>query len=105
MESPLPFKVGDQISYIHITRDRDYGFFPVVTSYKGTRVTGTVRAIRDTQEDKLDYKTVSKTPEIERSQYLITVKTAKGIRTDYNGKMIEIENHGIDMIELVKSID
>jgi len=100
-----PFKVGDQISYIHITRTRDYSYFPVATQYEGTRVTGTVRAIRNTKQDILNIKTVSKTPEIERSQYLITVKTPKGIRTDYHGRMIEIQNHGIDLMELVKSIE
>lgn len=88
---PLPYNVGDEISYIHINRHRDYNFYPVMTQYQGTRITGIVRAIRDLEVDKLNYKTVSKTPEIERSQYLITVKTVKGIRKDYDGRMVDIQ--------------
>jgi len=47
--NPPKYNIGDEISYINIKRNRDYNYYPVVTYYTGTKVTGIVKAIRDTE--------------------------------------------------------
>lgn len=91
IEVMLPFKVGDRISYIHITRARINESFPAKTIYLETKVTGVVKAIRDIFEDKLSANTVYNNPDIERSRYLITVRTENRIRKDYLGSMVNVK--------------
>ena len=90
-ESEPTYKVNDEIQFGVIERFRDYGFFPVATYYTYKEMTGKVINIRDTSIDKLNYATVSKKPEIERSKYLITIKTKEGIKKYYHGRIVNVK--------------
>lgn len=81
-------KENDIIHCYKVIRKRTYNTFPATTTYKTQEIIGKVIKIRDTEEDKLTYKTVMKNPEIERSRYLISIKTATGIIKSYDGALI-----------------
>ena len=96
----LNLKEGDKISFQYITRDRDYNYFPVITNYEVEDVAGKITHIRNLDEDKLAISTVRKSPEIERSQYVITVKNhSRGIGKYYNGRMINLVKHEVSSVE------
>jgi hypothetical protein len=92
-DKEFDLEVGDIVSFLYVERNRDYNFFPVVTHYSTTEITGIITHIRDIEEDKLDYKTIRKTPEIERSQYIVTVKKPNGLGKYYNGRMVNVRKH------------
>lgn len=106
----LDFKKGDYVSCYKIRRTRDYGFFPCSTKYEADLVEGHVVSVRDTNVDKLAYKTVMRTPEIERSQYLVTFKTADGIVKSYDGCLVLVkvisraENYD-DVMDKLRELD
>ena len=89
-EPTLRFSVGDEISYLQVTRSRDYSFYPVMTNYTTTRIRGKVIRIRDLEVEKLNYSTVRQAPERERSQYLVTVLFGNKIHTTYHGCMVAV---------------
>jgi uncharacterized protein YcnI len=90
MSEELTYKLNDEIQFGVIERFRDYSFFPVATKYTYTEVTGKVINIRDIEIDKLEYKTVYKNPELERSRYLITIKTNEGIKKYYDCRIVNV---------------
>ena len=90
-ESEPAYKVNDEIQFGVIERFRDYGFYPVATYYTYKEMTGKVISIRDTSIDKLNYATVKKKPEIERSKYLITIKTKEGIKKYYHCRIVNVK--------------
>lgn len=96
----LSLQEGDKISFQYVTRDRDYKYFPVITNYEVEDVAGKITYIRNLDEDKLAASTVRKFPEIERSQYVITVKKhSRGLGQYYNGRMINIVKHEVSSVE------
>ena len=83
---------GNKVKFQYIERIRDFAFFPANTSYDVATYEGTILEMRDTQETKLAYKTVSTHPEIERSRYLLTVKLNDNkIKSFYDGRVINLE--------------
>lgn len=87
----LAIRQNDIIHCYKVIRQRTYDTFPATTTYKTQEIIGKVINIRDTQEDKLSYKTVYKNPEIERSRYIISIRTANGIIKSYDGVLILIK--------------
>jgi hypothetical protein len=99
-DTEFDLKEGDKISFQYVSRDRDYSYFPAITNYEVEDVAGTVIHIRNLDEDKLSFSTVRKNPEIERSKYIVTVKShAKGIGKYYNGRMINLVKHDVSSVE------
>ena len=83
---------NNKVKFQYIERVRDYGSFPANTSYDVSTYEGTVLEMRDTQDIKLAYKTVIKSPEIERSRFLLTVKLSDNkIKSFYDGRVINLE--------------
>lgn len=83
---------GNKVKFQYIERVRDYASFPANTSYDVSTYEGTVLEMRDTQDVKLAYKTVIKSPEIERSRFLLTVKLSDNkIKSFYDGRVINLE--------------
>ena len=83
---------GNKVKFQYVERIRDFAFFPANTVYDVSEYEGTILEMRDTQETKLAYKTVSTHPEIERSRYLLTVKLNDNkIKSFYDGRVINLE--------------
>lgn len=102
----MNIKQNDTIHCYKITRTREYNTFPATTTYTAREIIGKVIKIRDTEDDKLTYKTVMKNPEIERSRYLISIKTDKGIIKAYDGTLIltKILTSEEDYEEIIKEL-
>lgn len=93
IDSPLPFQVGDTISYLEIVRSLCFEYYPIEVSYTAIPVRGKVIKIRDLEVDKLSIDTIARTPDIERSRYLVTVLLGNKMRSTYHGCMVELQVH------------
>ena len=83
---------GNKIKFQYVDRSRDYGTYPVTTSYDIENYEGTVLEVRDTTANKLDYKTVVRKPEVERSRFLMVVQLPDNkIKSFYDGRVINIQ--------------
>jgi hypothetical protein len=83
---------GNKVKFQYVERIRDFAFFPANTVYDVSEYEGTILEMRDTQENQLEYKTVMKHPEIERSRFLITVKLSDNkIKSFYDGRVINLQ--------------
>lgn len=83
---------GKKIKFQYIDRFRDVSVYPIATQYSLDNYEGTVIEVRDTEEDKLEYRTVVRKPEIERSRYLMVVKLSDNkVKSFYDGRIANIE--------------
>ena len=83
---------GNKVKFQYIDRKRDYAVYPVNTSYEIENYEGTILEVRDLNTQKLEYKTVSRKPEIERSRFLLTVQMPDNkIKSFYDGRVINIQ--------------
>jgi len=83
---------GKKVKFQYIDRKVDYTQLPAHTLYNIDQYEGTVLEVRNLLENCLNYKTVCRKPEVERSQFLLTVQTSDNkIKSFYDGRVINLE--------------
>jgi hypothetical protein len=83
---------GNQVKFQYVDRVRDHEFYPVLTSYKIDEYEGTILDVRNIEVNKLEYNTIIRNPEVERSQYLLTVQLPDNkIKSFYDGRIINVQ--------------
>ena len=83
---------GTKVKFQYVDRKVDYKQLPVHTMYSVDEYEGTILEVRDVLANCLNYKTFDRKPEIERSQYLLTVKLPDNkIKSFYDGRVINIQ--------------
>ena len=83
---------GNKVKFQYVDRNRDYGTYPVNIQYQIGDYEGTVLEVRDTEVQKLEYNSVKRKPEVERSRYLMVVQLSdKKIKSFYDGRIINVQ--------------
>ena len=83
---------GNKVKFQYVDRNRDYNVYPVTVSYTIDEYEGTILEVRDLTVQKLSRQTVSRKPEVERSQFLLTVQLPDNkIKSFYDGRVINLE--------------
>jgi len=83
---------GNKVKFQYVDRNRDYSKYPVTVSYEIDEYEGTVLEVRDLTVQRLSRETVARKPEIERSQFLLTVQLSDNkIKSFYDGRVINIQ--------------
>ena len=83
---------GSKVKFQYVDRNRDYNVYPVTVSYTIDEYEGTILEVRDLTVQKLSSQTVSRKPEVERSQFLLTVQLPDNkIKSFYDGRVINLE--------------
>jgi hypothetical protein len=92
IEMIAQLNAGNKIKFQYVDRNRDYNMYPVTVTYKIDEYEGTILEVRDLTVNQLDHRTVARKPEIERSQYLLTVQLPDNkIKSFYDGRVINIQ--------------
>lgn len=85
-------KPGSEVSFQYIDRSVFSDRLPFETVYEAKEYKGKVLEVRDTHQDMLRFSTVRTHPNVERSQYLVTVKLSDNkIKNFYSGRMINLK--------------
>jgi hypothetical protein len=95
---------GNKVKFQYVDRSRNYGTYPVTTQYEIGDYEGTILEVRDTSIQKLDYSTVQRRPEVERSRFLMVVQLPDNkIKSFYDGRVINVKK--IDKSFLRRTLD
>jgi len=85
-------KPNSQVRFQYVDRVVNSNVFPVETLYEAKEYVGKVLQVRDTETEGLKWSTVRTNPNVERSQYLITVQMPDNkIKSFYSGRMINLQ--------------
>ena len=83
---------GNKVRFQYVDRNRDYSVYPVTVSYTIDEYEGTILEVRDLTVQRLSRETVARKPEIERSQFLLTVQLPDNkIKSFYDGRVINLQ--------------
>ena len=85
-------KPNSQVKFQYVDRVVNKNVFPVETLYEAKEYVGKVLQVRDTEAQGLKWSTVRTNPNVERSQYLVTVQLPDNkIKSFYSGRMINLQ--------------
>lgn len=88
----LNVKPNSQVRFQYVDRVVNPNVFPVETLYEAKECVGKVLQVRDTEAHGLKLSTVRTNPNVERSQYLVTVQLPDNkIKSFYSGRMINLQ--------------
>ena len=83
---------GNKIKFQYVDRKNDRTHLPAHVTYEIKNYEGTLLEIRDLFNNRLEWKTLVKSPEVERSRYLLTVQgTDNKIKSFYDGRVINLQ--------------
>jgi hypothetical protein len=83
---------GNKVKFQYVDRSRNVDTYPPTTQYNVENYEGVVIEVRDTEVSKLEYRTVLRKPEVERSRFLMVVQLPDNkIKSFYDGRIINIQ--------------
>lgn len=83
---------GKKIKFQYVDRVRNATVYPASIEYNVDVYEGTVIDVRDTEQLKLEYRTVMRNPNVERSRYLMVIQLPDNkIKSFYDGRIVNIE--------------
>lgn len=91
-------RVGDVLDFQYVEKLPFDPEFPRETKYVMKQYSGEVLEVRDTRERPVDWETVWRHPNVERSRFLFTIRTEdRQIKCFYDGRMCHVNNCGPEL--------